>query len=184
MTDLFMDLATRLLRVEGGYSNHPSDRGGETMWGVTIGVARENGYTGAMRDMTKEQAFAIYRRAYWERPGFHLIGDVSPKIAEELFDTGVNMGVGIPGVWLQRALNALNSNGQHYADIMVDGQVGPATARALSALIAKRGRVDAEKVILRALNAFQAVRYIELCEKRQANEAFGWGWLSQRVGME
>ena len=34
---------------EGGYVNHPSDPGGETNHGVTIGRAREAGYRGPMR---------------------------------------------------------------------------------------------------------------------------------------
>ena len=41
---------------EGGYSNHPSDRGGETMWGITIAVARDYGYSGNMREMPVETA--------------------------------------------------------------------------------------------------------------------------------
>jgi lysozyme family protein len=36
----------KLIDVEGGYTNNPDDSGGETMWGVTIAVARRNGYTG------------------------------------------------------------------------------------------------------------------------------------------
>ena len=39
---------------EGGYSNHPADRGGETIWGITAAVARRNGYAGAMRSMPRE----------------------------------------------------------------------------------------------------------------------------------
>jgi Glycosyl hydrolase 108 len=34
---------------EGGYSNHPADRGGATRWGVTEAVARAHGYRGDMR---------------------------------------------------------------------------------------------------------------------------------------
>ena len=40
-----------LLGHEGGYSNHPDDPGGETNWGVTLTVARANGYVGRMQEM-------------------------------------------------------------------------------------------------------------------------------------
>ena len=33
---------------EGGYSNHPADKGGPTRWGVTEAVARANGYRGVI----------------------------------------------------------------------------------------------------------------------------------------
>ena len=36
----FDEAFTKLLGHEGGYSNHPADKGGETMWGSTIAVAR------------------------------------------------------------------------------------------------------------------------------------------------
>jgi len=42
--------------AEGGYVNDPSDSGGETNHGITIKVARRNGYLNAMKDMTKEEA--------------------------------------------------------------------------------------------------------------------------------
>ena len=35
-----------LITHEGGFSNHPDDPGGATMYGVTEAVARANGYTG------------------------------------------------------------------------------------------------------------------------------------------
>ena len=184
MSDLFDELGKHLLGKEGGYVNHPDDRGGETNWGITVGVARANGYGGSMRDMTRDQALSIYRREYWEKPGFALVATVSPRIAQELFDTGVNMGQGVPAKWFQRILNVLNRQGADYADIAADGQIGPATMRAFTALIAKRGKDDAINVVLRGLNGLQAARYIELAENRAANESFAFGWLAQRVGME
>jgi lysozyme family protein len=81
-----------LIGKEGGYSNHPSDTGGETMWGITIGVARANGYQGVMRSMTRDRAKVIYRNKYWAAPGYDAVALQSAAIAEELFDTGVNMG--------------------------------------------------------------------------------------------
>src|SRR3546814_15941930 len=55
---------------EGRYSNHPADRGGETMWGITERVARRHGYTGPMRALPRAKAVAIYRQEYAIDPGF------------------------------------------------------------------------------------------------------------------
>jgi lysozyme family protein len=168
------------LKTEGGYSNNPNDAGGETNWGVTIAVAQANGFTGAMRDMTKAQALEVYRSQYFVKPGWGLVMGVSPGIATECYDTGVNMGPKVASVFLQRTLNVLNRQGKDYGDLVVDGAVGPATVNALRALIAKRGST-AETVVLKALNCLQGARYIELAEGRQANEDFAYGWLSNRV---
>lgn len=170
----------RLIAKEGGYSNNPLDSGSETIWGVTARVARANGYTGSMKAMSRDQAKAIYRSQYWIKPGFADVSTLSAAIAEELFDTGVNMGPGVASEFLQRSLNALNDRATRYADIAVDRDIGPATLRSLKAYLAGRGK-EGEVVMLRALNSLQGERYISLAEKRQANEAFLYGWLRTRV---
>ena len=43
VTTTFDPLFERLMDHEGGYVNHPSDPGGETMWGVTKRVAVAHG---------------------------------------------------------------------------------------------------------------------------------------------
>lgn len=169
-----------LIGKEGRYSFHPNDTGGETMWGVTAAVARANGYVGAMINMPRAMAGNIYRAEYFVKPGFDKVYGVSQAIAEEMFDTGVNMGVSIPGPWLQRILNVLNREQADYADIAVDGKIGPGTIAALRAYLNKRGQ-EGEKVILRLLNCLQGVRYIEITEKRAANEAFTHGWALNRL---
>ncbi|AYJ85514.1 hypothetical protein D3Y57_05385 [Sphingomonas paeninsulae] len=166
--------------TEGGYVNNPNDKGGETNFGVTVAVARANGFAGDMKTMTKAQALEIYRSIYFIKPGWGFVMSVSVGIATECYDTGVNMGPKVAAVFLQRTLNVLNRQGKDYADIKVDGAVGPATTNALRALIAKRGH-DGESVVLKALNCLQGARYIELAEGRQANEDFCYGWLSNRV---
>lgn len=185
MADLFDKLATGLLGREGGYVNHPSDRGGETIWGITVGTARRFGYHGPMAKMTRAEALVIYRGKYWAAPGFARVGEVSERIAEELFDTGVNMGVDalIPQKWLQRSLNVLNRQGVDYPDITADGVIGDRTLAALQSLIRVRGRALAEELILKALNCLQGARYIELAEGREKNEDFVVGWLRTRVGL-
>ena len=46
-------LIDELTEREGGYVNHPADRGGPTRFGVTEAVARAHGYAGAMRSLPR-----------------------------------------------------------------------------------------------------------------------------------
>lgn len=166
---------------EGGYVNHPADRGGPTRWGVTEAVARAQGYAGPMRDLPRAEAANIYRRIYWLRPAFDRVAARAPRIAAELFDTGVNMGTAIATGFLQRALNALNRTARDYPDIMVDRAIGPRTLSALDGFLKARGK-GGETVLLRAMEALQGERYIALAERRPSQEAFLYGWLANRIG--
>lgn len=166
---------------EGGYSDHPADRGGPTRWGITHAVARDNGYDGDMRHFPRAAAVAIYHRLYWLRPGFDRVADRSATLAAELFDTGVNMGPAVAAGFLQRALNALNRGGGDYADVPVDGRIGAMTLAALDAFLRVRGGAGAA-VLLRAIEALQGERYLHLAERRPANESFLYGWLANRIG--
>ncbi|WP_416462356.1 glycoside hydrolase family 108 protein [Sphingomonas sp. VDB2] len=175
------DLIDEVIAREGGYSNHPADRGGPTNMGITLGVARANGYAGEMQAMPRAMAEGIYRRLYWDRPGYAFVAEMSWPIAAELFDTGVNMGVATATGFLQRALNALNRNQQDYPDIKVDRAIGARTLAALRAFRTLRG-ASGDTVLLKAMEALQGERYVALAEQRPANEAFLYGWLANRIG--
>jgi lysozyme family protein len=170
-----------LIDREGGYVDHPADRGGPTCFGITEAVARNHGYHGEMRRLPRDKAPAIYRHAYWQRPRFDEVGTRAPRLAQELFDTGANMGPKVAAGFLQRALNALNRGARDYEDIVVDGMIGSATLHALDAFLGHRGRAG-ESVLLRAIEALQGERYLHLAETRPANEAFLYGWLANRIG--
>ncbi len=174
-------LIDEVIAREGGYSNHPADKGGATRWGVTEAVARAHGYRGDMRSYPRSEAVVVYRRIYWLRPGFERVAEHAPRIAAELFDTGVNMGPAVAAGFLQRALNALNRGGLDYPDLAVDRSIGSATLNALKGFIACRG-ASGEKVLLKAMEALQGERYLGLAEERPANEAFLYGWLANRLG--
>jgi lysozyme family protein len=175
------ELIEEVIEREGGYVNHPADRGGPTHWGVTEGVARRQGYAGDMRALPRSEAAAIYQRLYWHKPGFDAVAARAPKLAAEMFDTGINMGTGTATGFLQRALNALNREGQDYPDLKVDRSVGPATLGALDAFLKKRGRA-AEGVLLKAVEALQGAHYLNIAEARPSQEAFVYGWLANRIG--
>ena len=171
-----------LIEREGGFVDHPCDKGGPTCFGITQAVARAHGYAGPMRQLPRSEAAAIYRRLYWARPRLDEVARRSPRLAAELFDTGVNMGPAVAVTFLQRALTALNRNAADYPDLTPDGRIGPATLTALDTFYAKRGRSSGETVLLRALEALQGERYLRLAERRPANEAFLYGWLANRIG--
>lgn len=175
------DLIDAVIDREGGYSDHPADPGGATRFGITESVARAEGYSGPMRDFARPAAAAVYRRLYWDRPGFDSVAKRAPKIAAELFDTGVNMGPPVATVFLQRALNALNRGASDYPDIVLDGRIGPQTLVALDRFLAVRGGAG-EAVLLKAIEALLGERYLSLAERRPASEAFLYGWLANRIG--
>lgn len=180
MPDIAAALLDDLLRREGGFVDHPDDRGGATNFGITESIARNAGWKGPMRDLPRDLALAIYTRRYWVQPGFDGVARIAPTVAAALFDTGVNMGPGVAIAFLQRCLNALNRQGRDWADVPVDRVIGAATLGAVHRLHAVRG-VAGTAVLLKALNALKGARYIELAEGRAANESFLFGWLAERV---
>lgn len=176
------DIFSAILGKEGGYSNNPNDAGGATNWGITQAVARAHGYSGDMRSLTRDQALAILEADYWTGPRFDQVSQISPQIAAELCDTGVNMGPSVAAKFLQRCLNVFNNQGVLYPDITADGQIGPRTLSSLRIFLSGRGNVGAT-VLLKALNSLQGARYIELAEQRVSNETFVYGWIQSRVSL-
>lgn len=170
-----------VIEREGDFVDHPADRGGPTRWGITQAVARRQGYMDDMRHLPRSDAAAIYKRLYWLAPSFDKVARTAPKLAAELFDTGINMGTGTAIGFLQRALNALNREARDYGDLTVDRRIGPATLLALSSFLHKRGH-GGEEVLLKAIEALQGAHYVRLAETRPSQEAFLYGWLANRIG--
>ncbi|HBQ5721693.1 MULTISPECIES: glycoside hydrolase family 108 protein [Klebsiella pneumoniae complex] len=169
-----------ILGKEGGYVDHPSDKGGPTRWGITQTTARAHGYAGDMRNLPRETAKQILLSDYWTGPRFDQVASLSTLLADELCDTGVNMGPSVASKFFQRWLTAMNMRGKLYPDLIPDGAIGPRTITALKGYLSARGK-EGEQVLLRALNCSQGARYLELAEGREANEDFLYGWVKERV---
>lgn len=120
-----------ILIHEGGYSNHPADKGGRTLQGITQSVL--NGY---LRSINRPEMLivpglvhhqlwttwrnAIYRMNYWDQCK---CDDMPSGVDYALFDAAVNSGPNRAVKWLQRALGFTGPN--------VDGIVGGKTLGAV-----------------------------------------------------
>lgn len=164
---------------EGGYVNHPSDRGGPTKYGITEATARRDGYHADMRDLPVEFAERVYFRRYVTDPGFDRLAAIDEAVAEEAIDTGVVMGPGRAAEFLQRWLNGFNSEGR-YEELFVDGRCGPATAAALRGFLDWRGAAG-RRALLAGLNGTQAEKFLTFTEARRDQRAFLFGWVANRV---
>lgn len=177
MSNLKNKIIDNIIKIEGGYSNDSSDSGGETNYGITKAVAVAFGYTGSMRDMPREVAYDIYVARYWDAVRGNGLSALSERVAEEVVDTGVNMGIKRAGKFLQRSLNVLNDREKYYPDITVDGVIGPGTISTLEICIIKRG----DETLVKILNCLQGAFYVELAECREKDERFINGWFKNRV---
>lgn len=171
--------------LEGGYVNDPKDPGGETNHGITKKVAqshkevlaREYGWDGTMKGLTKEMAAEVYVDDYIIKPNFIEFASISPAVTHKLVDAGVNTGTSRPARWLQESLNDVSRNGKDYPKIQVDGKVGTATINSYKALQKKRGKVEACKTMIKLLDGKQLNHYTSL-----NMPDYTYGWVSNRIG--
>lgn len=176
-----------IIRIEGGYVNDSRDSGGETNYGITIDVAKANGYYGKMQDMPREVAFDIYAIKYWDSVRGDALIELSTNVAQKVVDTSVNMGPRRAGEFLQRALNVLiysvginldNLQGTTILD--VDGIIGPDTLEVLRIYLSRRNE---DVTLIKAFNCLQGEHYIRLAEKRPKDRAFIYGWIKNRINL-
>lgn len=180
---------------EGGYANDPSDFGGETYRGIArrfhpgwpgweiVDYAKTA--RGTLEASLAERSFQLeplvrefYRAEFWLKVGADQIG--SQAVADELFDTGVNMGPTRAVEFLQVALNALNrsdrgDHGSYFDDLVEDGDIGPATQGALQIYLSR----DSDRYLLTLLNVQQGAFYLARMRKIPSQERFARGWLKR-----
>ena len=175
--------------VEGGYSNDPADPGGETNFGITYRTAARYkaqlvslfGWDGTMRNLTNPMAAWIYVQEYWNKmsgDGIVALGGYAPLIADMLFQAGVNIGPPVVGGLFQTVLNSLNNQQAYYADLKVDGNIGPMSVNSLKALLLSRPR-DGLQNVLFSTSAEIAHRYTSISQQNLTLEKFVSGWMNR-----
>ncbi|MGL5433992.1 MAG: glycosyl hydrolase 108 family protein, partial [Lachnospiraceae bacterium] len=98
------------LKNEGGYTNHPADRGGPTNKGITLKrleeyLGRDDVTEEEVKNMSFETINIIYKKNYWDVLNLDQVLDQS--IATALFDMGVLFG---PGTALKLCQSVLGIN--------------------------------------------------------------------------
>jgi lysozyme family protein len=151
-----------VLRWEGGYVNHPNDRGGPTNKGVTQKVY--DGYRArhglAARDvklLEDVELRDIYEAGYWLPPRCDVLDQ---EFAQVHFDTAVNMGPGRAVRFLQSAVGC-----------GVDGNIGPKTLQAVQAC-------DAGSAIEAYCNRREQF-YRDLVGRDPSQQVFMKGWMNR-----
>ena len=159
----FLPAFNHTLHVEGGFADHPDDPGGKTRFGITEAVARANGYRGNMKTLPLTRASKIYKSEYWDSQNLGKIAN--QQIAEEVFDTGVNMGIRTAGKIFQRAINLFRDSG-----LKEDGKIGVRTLEAYS-------KIKYKTSFLKCLNGFQFMYYYDLIQRKPRLKVFFKGWV-------
>lgn len=173
--------------LEGGYSNHKNDRGGETWrgisrvhnphwkgWSTIDSMKSKPNFPTNLKSRAdlQEQVLEFYKANYFSPLKLHMVSN--QEVANRLYDIAVLMGVGTSARFLQRSLNITNQRQRLYPDLVVDGQVGSKTLTALN----NHPNID---VILKILNTLKGQRFLDLAESNESQEDFINGWFKNRI---
>lgn len=178
--------------LEGGYSNHSLDRGGETYKGIARkfhkawsgweiidryksihGTKRLNS---VLQSDKKLQGLvkSFYKKTFWDR--YRLDEINSDLITGELYDSCVNMG-SRPIKWLQENVNIFRiKKGQDL--LVVDGKIGSATVRAVNKIVKSK---IYERVLFKSLDTDQGAFYKKIVKKNKSQAVFYVGWMEHRT---
>jgi lysozyme family protein len=143
--------------VEAAYSDDPADRGNWTggargygeLKGTKYGISAKSYPHIDIKNLTLDEASAIYRRDYW---GAVRGAEMPRPIALAVFDAAVLHGVDRASKWLQRSLG-----------VVVDGIIGPVTIEATRTA-----------VISRVLPEFQSWRGAHIAAQHDDHYVRGW----------
>lgn len=180
------EIIANVIKIEGGYTNHPNDAGGPTMYGWTAATARaELDYVGDIKNLPYDVAHKGYKDKFFTNTGISRIYDLFPDLGILMLDAAVNHGAKRPITWLQECLNVFNKQGKIWPDIAADGQIGNGTINAVQSMITYKQAgypLGASSVILlEAVRDRRGAFYVSLALAKQTQEDFMWGWYWNRV---
>ena len=158
-----------IIELEGGYVDHPNDKGGPTKYGITIKtLSAELGRPATIEDvqaLNKGDAAAIYKDDYFYAPKLHRLQE---ELWPQLFDMSVNHGPGNSIRMLQRVLTMAGFT------CAVDGGIGPNTVKAALAAYDAMGGY-----LINAISEYREVFYNRIVENNPSQNVFIKGWINR-----
>jgi lysozyme family protein len=163
----FEGFAGKVLRLEGGFVDHPADKGGPTKYGVILSTWKQYGYdkdhdgdidAEDIRALTEDDARYIAKKVFWDF--FQADFILNQSIAEFVVDWGYNSGRVTVAKKLQKLLN-----------IPADGLIGVQSLNAVN-FADQQNLFDSLKVLRRI--------YIDsIVEANQSQRVFHAGWINR-----
>jgi hypothetical protein len=90
----FEDAVAHVFKEEGGFINHPKDKGNATNWGISKSVYEEHlgrsASVSEIKEMPRDVAKEIYHKQFWEKMNGDSIQN--PKLSKVIFSQFVNRG--------------------------------------------------------------------------------------------
>lgn len=163
----FKQTIDKLIDVEGGYVNHPNDKGGPTKYGITLNTLKSwRGKSVTATDvmnLTKSEAIEIYKAKYWD---INRTSEIKQQlIANILFDQAVNRGYKTAAMMLQEACNKLGSK------LGIDGKIGNLSLQAINSY-------DDIPLAIEIIKVAQH-DYVDICKRKPSQLVFISGWLNR-----
>lgn len=166
MTAADFAMIQRVITREGGFVDHPNDKGGPTNMGITLTTLTlwlgRKATVDEVKGLSVEQARDIYFEVYLVRPNILSIDDA--KVREAVFDEAVNSGPGTAIRHFQRALGVKD-----------DGVLGPVTLARWHTLV--------PLVVIIKLFAERMKFYASIITRDSTQRVFAAGWMNRLAGL-
>lgn len=169
--ECFQKLHSFIKLWEGGFVDHPEDKGGATNMGITIGTLaqwRDADVTVAdVRDLTRAEADAIFRARYYS---LCRCGEMPERMAAVVYNCAVLSGPARSVTLAQRAFNSLglSVDGNKLAEDGVLGRITMGAIQQTDAGVLASAFMDQQENYLRGLDTFHV---------------FGPGWMNRMAAL-
>lgn len=163
----FEKFAGKLLVFEGGFVNHPQDKGGATKYGVILDTWKQYGYdkdgdgdldVDDLKLITPQDAKRIAKKIFWDY--FRADHIHNQSVAELIADWGYNSGRVTVARRVQRLLK-----------LPVDGIFGPLTLKALNQ--------TGQKQLFEAIKKDRREFIERIVERDPSQRVFYKGWMNR-----